>query len=124
MAKVSADQDDLSGKLVVTGESTGYIVFEDISFAKMKEVTNAALDYAGTAVNIALGLIGIMALWLGIMKIAEDAGLIKIIANAVKPITRFLFPSVPHDHPAIGSIIMNISANMLGLGNAANSRLA
>lgn len=119
MAKVSGDEDDLSGKLKLTEKKEGYLVFEDISFAKMKEVTNAALDYAGTAVNIALGLIGIMALWLGIMKIAEDAGLIKIIANAVKPITRFLFPSVPHDHPAIGSIIMNISANMLGLGNAA-----
>ncbi|MCK5458044.1 MAG: spore maturation protein, partial [Melioribacteraceae bacterium] len=85
----------------------------------MKDVTNAALDYAGTAVNIALGLIGIMALWLGVMKVAEDAGLIRKIANAVKPITKFLFPDVPPDHPAMGSIIMNIAANMLGLGNAA-----
>ena len=60
-----------------------------------------------------------MALWLGVMKIAEQAGLISIIAKVVKPITKFLFPDVPQDHPAIGSIIMNISANMLGLGNAA-----
>ena len=85
----------------------------------MKEVTNSAIDYAGKAVNIAIGLIGIMALWLGIMKIAEQAGLISIIAKSVKPITKFLFPDVPHDHPAMGSMIMNISANMLGLGNAA-----
>lgn len=119
MAKVSGKEDDLSGRLIFTNGKTAQVTFEDISFAKMKEVTNAALDYAGTAVNIALGLIGIMALWLGIMKIAEDAGLIRIIANLVRPITRFLFPSVPHDHPAIGSIIMNLSANMLGLGNAA-----
>jgi spore maturation protein A len=66
-----------------------------------------------------LGLIGIMALWLGVMKVAEDAGLIKIIARALNPITRRLFPEVPADHPAIGSMVMNISANMLGLGNAA-----
>ncbi|PIQ08620.1 MAG: spore maturation protein [Ignavibacteriales bacterium CG18_big_fil_WC_8_21_14_2_50_31_20] len=60
-----------------------------------------------------------MALWLGVMKVAEEAGLIKIIANSVKPLTKFLFPDVPSDHPAMGSIIMNMAANMLGLGNAA-----
>ena len=92
---------------------------EKITFVKMKDVTAAALDYAGTAVNIALGLIGIMALWLGVMKVAEDAGLIKLIANMLKPITKRLFPEIPTDHPAMGSMIMNISANMLGLGNAA-----
>lgn len=124
MAKVSGEEDDLLGYVeigerVSPGIYSANLYTEKISFSKMKEVTNAALDYAGTAVKIALGLIGIMALWLGIMKIAEDAGLIKLIANVVKPITRFLFPSVPHDHPAIGAIIMNISANMLGLGNAA-----
>jgi spore maturation protein SpmA len=71
------------------------------------------------AVEIALGLIGIMAMWLGIMKIAEEAGIIRYIAVALRPVTRFLFPDVPHDHPAIGSMIMNISATFLGLGNAA-----
>jgi len=95
------------------------VVFEPISFTKMNEVTNAVLDYAGTAVTIALGLIGIMALWLGVMKIAEEAGLIKIIAKTLKPITKRLFPEIPSDHPAMSSMIMNISANMLGLGNAA-----
>ena len=60
-----------------------------------------------------------MALWLGVMKVAEEAGLIAIIANWLKPVTTRLFPDVPADHPAMGSMIMNISANMLGLGNAA-----
>ncbi len=124
MAKVSGEENDLSGFLFLndiagTNSFNAKLTLENISFAKMKEVTNSAIDYAGKAVNIAIGLIGIMALWLGIMKIAEQAGLISIIAKSVRPITKFLFPEVPHDHPAMGSMIMNISANMLGLGNAA-----
>ena len=82
-------------------------------------VTEAAISMSKTAVEIAIGLIGIMALWLGIMKIAEESGLIKIIAKIIKPITIRLFPDVPVDHPAMGSIVLNIAANMLGLGNAA-----
>ena len=82
-------------------------------------VTQAAIDMAKTAVEIAIGLIGIMALWLGTMKIAEESGLIRIIARAIRPITIRLFPDVPKDHPAIGSIILNMAANLLGLGNAA-----
>tara|TARA_A200000159_G_scaffold151793_1_gene162213 strand:- start:80 stop:673 length:594 start_codon:yes stop_codon:yes gene_type:complete len=82
-------------------------------------VTEAAISMAKTAVEIAIGLIGIMALWLGIMKIAEESGLIKIIAKIIKPITIRLFPEVPVDHPAMGSIVLNMAANMLGLGNAA-----
>ncbi len=82
-------------------------------------VTAAAIDMAKTAVEISIGLIGIMALWLGIMKIAEASGLIRIIARGLKPITIRLFPDVPADHPAIGSIVLNMAANMLGLGNAA-----
>ena len=82
-------------------------------------VTQAAIDTAKTAVEIAIGLIGIMALWLGTMKIAEESGLIRIIARAIRPITIRLFPDVPEDHPAIGSIILNMAANLLGLGNAA-----
>ncbi len=81
-------------------------------------VTKAALESAQTAVTIALELIGIMALWLGILKIAEEAGLVNAMAKMVTPITRVLFPSVPKDHPAIGAIVMNLSANILGLGNA------
>ena len=82
-------------------------------------VTEAAINMAKTAVEIAIGLIGIMALWLGTMKIAEESGLIQIIAKALQPITIRLFPDVPKDHPAIGSIVLNMAANILGLGNAA-----
>ena len=94
---------------VVVGAMTGNI----------DAVTQAAIDMAKVAVNLALGLIGIMALWLGIMKIAEESGLIRIIAKGLRPITIRLFPDVPEDHPAIGSIVLNMSANILGLGNAA-----
>ncbi len=86
---------------------------------KIDDVTEAAIDMAEVSVNIAIGLIGIMALWLGIMKIAEESGLIRIIAKGLRPLTIRLFPDVPEDHPAIGSIVLNMSANMLGLGNAA-----
>lgn len=94
---------------VVVGSLTGNI----------DAVTEAAISMAKTAVEIAIGLIGIMALWLGVMKIAEESGLIRIIAKGLRPITVRLFPDVPEDHPAIGSIILNMAANILGLGNAA-----
>jgi spore maturation protein SpmA len=124
MAKASGKENDLVGKVWLgkkndDGSFQAWFIAESISFTKMKEVTGSAIDYAAKAVEIALGLVGIMALWLGIMKIAENAGLITIIARSVKPFTRFLFPDIPQDHPAIGPIIMNVSANMLGLGNAA-----
>jgi spore maturation protein A len=86
---------------------------------QLSAVTNAAVEYAAIAVNIALGLIGIMALWLGIMKIAEKAGIIKILSRAIRPISKVLFPDIPSDHPAIGTMLMNIIANWLGLSNAA-----
>lgn len=86
---------------------------------KVEIVTSAALESARSAVNVSLGLIAIMTFWLGIMRLAKKAGLIRILARVVKPLTSFLFPSVPKNHPAIGAIIMNLSANILGLGNAA-----
>ena len=94
---------------VVVGTITG----------RIDQVTEAAISMSKTSVEIAIGLIGIMALWLGIMKIAEESGLINIIAKLIRPITIKLFPDVPSDHPAIGSIVLNMAANMLGLGNAA-----
>lgn len=94
---------------VVVGTFTG----------KIDAVTEAAINMAKVAVELAIGLIGIMALWLGIMKIAEESGLIRIIARGLRPITIRLFPDVPPDHPAIGSIVLNMAANILGLGNAA-----
>jgi len=86
---------------------------------RLGQVTTAALKSAGVAVEIAIGLIGVMALWLGVMKVAEEAGLTRILARMVRPITRWLFPSIPTEHPAISAMIMNIAANMLGLSNAA-----
>ncbi|MBX7245259.1 MAG: hypothetical protein K1X53_07150 [Candidatus Sumerlaeaceae bacterium] len=71
------------------------------------------------AVGIAFGFIGIMALWLGFMRIAEASGLIALLARAISPLFRLIFPSIPRDHPASGAILMNFAANMLGLDNAA-----
>lgn len=82
-------------------------------------VTKAALDGAQVAVKTSLSLIAIITFWLGIMKLAEAARLIQALARLVRPVTTFLFPSVPRDHPAMGAIVMNLSANILGLGNAA-----
>src|SRR5437763_885294 len=82
-------------------------------------VTKASVDSAKTAVEISLGLVGIMTLWLGIMRVAEKAGLVTFLARLLTPFRRLLFPEVPRDHPAIGAMIMNLAANMLGLSNAA-----
>lgn len=82
-------------------------------------VTNAAIENAKMAIELAIGLIGVMGLWLGIMKIAEDSGLIRGISRLLRPIMVRLFPDIPPEHPAMGAMIMNISANVLGLGNAA-----
>jgi spore maturation protein A len=83
------------------------------------QVTKASVDSAKTAVEISLGLVGIMTLWLGIMRVAEKAGLVTLLARLLTPFRRLLFPEVPRDHPAIGAMIMNLAANMLGLSNAA-----
>lgn len=82
-------------------------------------VTDAAISNAETAVELAIGLIGVMALWLGLMKIAEEAGLVQLIGKWLRPVMKRLFPEVPEDHPAMGSMVMNFAANILGLGNAA-----
>lgn len=124
VAEASGKDDDILARanIITVKDSLSYtskLYFEKISFLSMKKVTNDSIGIAGTAVEIALGLIGIMAMWLGVMKVAEQAGLIKIIASWLRPVTKRLFPEVPPDHPAVGSMVMNISANMLGLGNAA-----
>jgi spore maturation protein SpmA len=85
----------------------------------MAEVTKASFDSAKNAVTLAIGLIGPMALWLGIMKVAEAGGLMRIIARAMRPLMIRLFPDVPAEHPAMSAMIMNMAANALGLGNAA-----
>ena len=82
-------------------------------------MTAGAVESAATAVQIAIGLVGIMALWLGIMRIAEAAGLVSLLGRALRPIVRWLFPEVPAGHPAAGSLVLAIAANVLGLNNAA-----
>lgn len=86
---------------------------------KMAAITTASFASAKSAVTLALGLIGPMALWLGIMKVIEAGGLMKIIAKVIRPLMIKLFPDVPAEHPAMSAMIMNMAANALGLGNAA-----
>lgn len=87
---------------------------------RLNQVTDAAFEAAKTSVmSIALPLIGITALWLGVMRLAEKAGLVMVLARRLRPLLRRLFPDVPEDHPAMGSILMNLAANMIGLTNAA-----
>lgn len=83
------------------------------------QVVESVTQSAKFAFEIALSLVGIMSFWLGLMKIAQDAGLINLFARFLKPIMIRLFPDIPADHPAMGSMILNIAANMLGLNNAA-----
>lgn len=86
---------------------------------RIEVVSEAAFEGAKTGVTVCFGLISILAFWLGMMRIAEDAGLLKKMQRLLSPVARFLFPDVPKDHPAMGYILSNMSANMLGLGNAA-----
>lgn len=89
-------------------------------FGRLDDVVKGGFDMAKTAVmDIALPLSAIMTIWLGVMRLAEKSGVVLFIARVLKPVLHWLFPDVPADHPAMGSIVMNISANMLGLGNAA-----
>lgn len=104
----------LGGQSVAVG-----LRFDPVRFVKLKAITNAAFEFSKTAVTIALGFIGIFALWMGLMKIAEVSGLVDVFVVLVQPFLRLLFPEVPKGHPALGMIALNLAANMLGLGNAA-----
>ena len=86
---------------------------------KLQDVVNAVMSGAELSVKVAFSLIGIMAFWLGMMKIAQKAGIIDWISKILKPITKFLFNEIPSDSPAAGDIAMNFSANAFGLSNAA-----
>ena len=81
--------------------------------------TRGALEGATGAVTLAIGLVGTLALWLGLLRVAEEAGLTDAVARAVRPLMKRLFPAVPPDHPAMTAMVLNVSANALGLGNAA-----
>jgi spore maturation protein SpmA len=104
----------------------GLIVFAAVSavllaaFAgQMQALTDSIVSSAGGAVDLAIGLVGLMAFFLGLMRVAEDAGLLRSVARALGPVMQRLFPNVPADSPAMSAMILNIAANMLGLGNAA-----
>jgi len=94
------------------------IVFAMIN-GTMAEVNEAVFKGASEAVTLCIGLISILVFWLGMMKIAEDAGLLKKLSLLFRPIVKKLFPEVPNEHPALGYILSNMIANMFGLGNAA-----
>lgn len=82
-------------------------------------VAEAAFSAADEAVTLVIGLCGVICLWMGLLRIAEEAGLVRGLGRLLAPLVRRLFPSVPKEHPAMGAIVMNVSANLLGLGNAA-----
>ncbi|MBF0195876.1 MAG: spore maturation protein, partial [Magnetococcales bacterium] len=85
----------------------------------MQVLTLGMVNTAESSVTLAIGLVGVMALFLGLMKVAEKGGLLKILARLIRPLMVWLFPEVPPDHPAMGAMILNMAANALGLGNAA-----
>lgn len=114
-------------KLLCYNKSMNYIFYFLIVISiiagavngKLPDVVNAILTGAELSVKVAFSLIGIMAFWLGMMKIAEKCGLVALIAKIIKPVTRRLFNEIPEDSPAIGDIAMSFSANAFGLTNAA-----
>lgn len=113
---------DLAGFTVASADqtaATALVEFGHVGFVKVKNVAGVMFDQADSAVTFAIGLMGVIALWMGLMKIVEDSGLINIFVRLVRPVLGPLFPQIPKDHPALGLIAVNLAANMLGLGNAA-----
>lgn len=86
---------------------------------RMEAINAAAFEGAKTGVTVCLGLLSVLAFWMGMMRIAEQSGLLELLARVLSPIIQVLFPDVPKGHPAMGYILSNMSANLLGLGNAA-----
>jgi spore maturation protein A len=113
------DKTILTARVVRGNHAMATIVLPEVHLVKLRAITSAAFDMAEFAVELAIGLIGIMALWLGLLRIAEVSGLIEKLVVVVAPILQRLFPNVPKNHPAMGAISLNLTANILGLGNAA-----
>ena len=86
---------------------------------RMEALTQASMKSAKDSVELAIGLVGVLALFLGLMRVAADGGLLRLLTRLLKPFLKVLFPTVPHDHPATGAMIFNIASTILGLGNAA-----
>ncbi|MGM0471384.1 MAG: nucleoside recognition domain-containing protein [Bacillota bacterium] len=99
--------------LVSSGIIIGFLT------GNLGQVSQSILETTEEGVLILIKLIGPMSLWLGIMKLAEESNFIDLLARVIRPLTRFLFPKLPANHPALGAIMLNISANLLGLGNSA-----
>lgn len=122
-----SNDDELQGMLVdfippadaQAGNTPAAVLFEPVRFVKMNAIGGAAIGFAETAAEISLSLIGVLALFLGLLKIAEEAGIIHALVRLVRPLLRPLFPELPEDHPALGMIALNLTANVFGLGNAA-----
>ncbi|QSX05213.1 nucleoside recognition protein [Sedimentibacter sp. zth1] len=94
-------------------------ILTSILTGNVEAVTDATIESAKLAVHLSIGLIGVMCLWLGIMKIAEKSGLVEKLSILLMPLMKKLFPDIPENHPAMGAMVMNISANILGIGDAA-----
>jgi|EndMetStandDraft_9_1072997.scaffolds.fasta_scaffold18107_2 spore maturation protein A len=117
----------LSGHALASSGMLNYIWFGLMAIALVvaaingtpEAVTKGAVESASTAVTIAIGLVGVMTLWLGMMRVAEAAGLVELLGRALRPLLRWLFPGVPPGHPAGGALVLALAANMLGLNNAA-----
>lgn len=131
IAKVSSSRDqELQGRLAgftppgqprdtaAISVASG-VVFEPVRFVKLNAIAAGALEFAKTGAEIALGLVGVLSLFLGLLKIAEHAGIVYALVKLVRPVLRPLFPDIPPDHPALGLIALNLCANVFGLGNAA-----
>ncbi|HET6566472.1 MAG TPA: nucleoside recognition domain-containing protein [Rhodothermales bacterium] len=119
-----SNNEELQGRLVnaapVDSNSIqAGVVFEPARYVKLHAITAAAFDLTDAAVTLALQLIGVIALFLGLLRIAEAAGIVNALVHITQPIFRPLFPEIPEGHPAMGMIVLNLTANMLGLGNAA-----
>ncbi len=119
--ETSSRDNDLRGRLVNFDASLerGAVEFAPVRFVKMHAIASAALSMAELAVELALSLIGVLALWMGLLQIAEKSGIINSLVRWTQPMLRPLFPDIPKGHPAMGMIVLNLTANMLGLGNAA-----
>lgn len=119
IAKNNGNDTHINANILNKNTAEITLLLPEIHWNKLRDITQSAFDMAQFAAKLALGLIGIMALWLGLMQIAESSGMIRIMVKLVQPVLRWLFPKIPRDHPAFASISMNMAANVLGLGNAA-----
>lgn len=121
----SSAEDELQGTLgeerlmVDSTMAMTSVLFNPVRFPRLDDITEAAFDFAETAAELALGLIGVLALFLGLLQIAEAGGLIHQLVRVTQPLFRPFFPEIPEGHPALGMIVLNLTANVLGLGNAA-----